>query len=232
MNVVRQVPGILALLIHAKANQHSFCENPDVVLYVGEPPMAFHVELDVICDASPVLKAAFTGGFRESQDKTMRFPEEDVFEFDRFLRWTYLGSYPLSGFQTDGTAEERLMELARLYVLADRYDVVKLKHNIIDRVYEIGQCTDICTGPSYRVIRYVYANSTRLSFFRKLLVAWYLKARVYGSSFSNREEVLENEIPELQAEVFHESRTRGAVNPFARDRRVFYEDLRPRSAHH
>lgn len=232
MNAVRQVPGVLTLTIDAKANQHRFCAHPDVVLYVGEPAMAFHVELDVICEVSPVLKAAFTGGFRESQDLIMRFPEEDVFDFDRFLRWTYLGSYPLSGFQTDGTAEERLMELAKLYVLADRYDVVKLKHHIIDRVYEIGQCTDVCTGPSYRVIRYVYANSTRLSLFRKLLVAWYLKARIYGSSFSNREEVLENEIPELQAEVSLESRTRGAVDPFTRDRRVFYEDVRPRSAHH
>lgn len=214
-------------MMDARANQLRFCANPDVVLYVGQPAVAFYVEMDVICDVSPVLKAAFTGGFKESIEKTMRLPEENPIEFHRFMKWTYLDTYYLSPFQSDGTAEDRIMELARLYVLADQFDVVKLKHNIIDRMYEIGQCSSGTYSPPHNVIRYVYDNSTRLSFFRKLLVAWYLKTRRLGLIFGNREIVLENELPDLAADVALEARTRGVMNPFERDRRVFYEDVRP-----
>lgn len=199
-----------------------------MVLYVGTPAVAFHVEMDVLCDVSPVLKAAFTGGFKESQDKTMKLPEEDMIGFDRFLRWVYLGRYPLTNIEADGTAEVRIMELARLYVLADRFDVVPLKHHVIDEMYEIGRISSDQTGPPHHVIRYVYKNSTRLSLFRKLLVAWYLLKRRnhhHGYSHSSRMMVaLENEIPELRAELALEARTRGPINPFLRDRDVFYEE--------
>lgn len=210
-------------MMNAKANQLRFCANPDVVFYVGQPAVAFYLELDVMCDVSPVLKAALTGGFKESVEKTMRFPEENPIEFHRFLKWTYLDTYFLSPFQSDGTAEVRMMELARLYVLADRLDVVKLKHNIIDRMYEIGQCSSSSYGPPHRVIRYIYANSTRTCSFRKLLVAWYFKTRRLALVFGNRELDLENELPDLVADIELEASTRGVMNPFLCDRRVFYE---------
>ncbi|MCJ1464038.1 hypothetical protein MMC07_002648 [Pseudocyphellaria aurata] len=201
-----------------------FCDNPDVVLYVGTPAVAFHVEMKVLCNVSPVLKAAFTGGYKESQNKTMDLPEEEMIGFDRFLRWAYLGSYPLAHVEADNTAEVRIMELARLYVLADRFDVVLLKHDIIDRMFEIGNRSSEETGPSHQVIRYVFNNSTRLSLFRKLLVAWHLKRRNYGYSHDSRMVALENEIPELRAEMALEARYRGPINPFARNRSVFYEE--------
>lgn len=211
-----------------------FCTNPDVVLYVGEPATAFHVEMEAICEVSPVLKAAFTGNFRESQEKKMNLPEEDIVNFGRFIQWTYTGSYPLAAFEADGTAEDRIMELAELYVLADRYDVATLKHHIIDRMYEIGQCSDPIAGPPHSIIRYVYDNSTRLSGFRKLLAAWYLNTRRLEFKFSDRGRLLEAEIPELQTEVALEAGVRGTDNPFLRDRRVFYEPNRmsPPSIYH
>ncbi|MCJ1267625.1 hypothetical protein MMC22_007511 [Lobaria immixta] len=227
MEPVRQVSSILKLVIGAKANQHSFCTNPDAILYVGEPVTAFHVEMDVVCDASPVLKAAFTGGFKESKDKTMSFPEEDAINFGRFLEWTYGGWYHLSMIEPDGTAEDRIMELAKLYVLADRYDVVKLKHNIIDRMFDFGWGCSPTYGPPFRVIRYVYENCTHLSFFRKLVASWYLRTRPYDSPFLNRELVLEDEIPDLVADIRAEFRLRGDTDPFSRDRIFFYEPLQP-----
>lgn len=186
---------------------------------------AFHVELDVLCDISLVLRAAFTGGYKESQEKSMRLPEEDVTDFERFMQWTYLGRYQLSGFEAHGTADQRIMELARLYTVADRFDVIKLKHHIIDRVYEIGQVGGTDSAPPHEVIRYMYENSTRLSFFRKLMAAWYLNTRRISSMLSSRNLMLENEIPDLQADVAREAGTRGVMNPFLRDRRVFYEDV-------
>lgn len=223
MKSLRQVLGTLTLIIDTRANSHRFCANPDVVLYVGNPAMAFHVEIDVVCDISPVLNAAFTGGYRETVEKTMNFPEENVDDFYRFINWTYIGRYQLSGFEADGTAPDRIMELAKLYTLADRYDVVRLKHNIIDRIYEIGQCSPPDYAPPHDVIRYVYENSTRLSCFRKLMVAWYHKVRDREHSASDLQ--LIKEIRELPTEMDIEARSRGLINPFLRDRRVFYEDV-------
>lgn len=226
MHSFTQVPSILICIMDAQANEHRFCTNPDVVLYVGQPATAFHVEMEAICEVSPVLNAAFTGDFRESHEKKMNLPEENIVNFGRFLQWTYTDKYHLSAFEADGTAENRIMDLAKLYVLADQYDVAKLKHDIIDRMYEIGQCSDPNSGPPHSVIRYVYDNSTRLSGFRKLLVAWYLKTRRMDFIFSDRGRLLEAEIPELQAEVALEASVRGPEFPFLRDRRVFYEPNR------
>lgn len=210
-------------MIYPKANQPSFSSDADVVLYIGQPPTDYHVEMDVICDVSPVFKAAFTGGFRETVEKTMKLPEEDLTDFGRFMQWAHEDIYPLAEFKMDGSADERVTELARLYVVADKYDVVKLKHNIIDRMFEIGQCFSPTYGPPHNIIRYVYHNTPRSSHFRRLMAVWYLGTRTSRMISTPAEDELERELPELKLEIARELQWVGETNPFLWDRRAFYE---------
>lgn len=64
-----------------------------ITLYVGNDREVFHVHQNLLCNASPVFKAALTGNFRESSDHSMDLPEEDVASVNRLLSWLYAKCY-------------------------------------------------------------------------------------------------------------------------------------------
>ncbi len=90
---------------------------------------------------------------------------------NRFLSWLYTKEYDLSGYVTAEGIEERYLELARLYVLADKLGVGLLKNDIIDQLFNMKGL--LINPPQSPPDSYIYANSTRRSAFRKLLVDWY-----------------------------------------------------------
>ncbi len=100
----------------------------------------------------------------------MLLPEESADVVERFVQWLYSKGYELSEYATARGADTRYRQLAELYVFADKYDVINLKHNVIDQFFETrGSYMRV---PSLSVVTYAYDNSTKMSSFRKLLVAW------------------------------------------------------------
>ncbi|EEP81268.1 conserved hypothetical protein [Uncinocarpus reesii 1704] len=114
--------------------------------------------------------AALTRDFKEAAENAVSLPEDDPDTFERFLQWLYSGRYILSGIGSDEEVDERYLQLAQLYTLADKLEVPPLKHEIIDELFMMKRNPD--KPPQTEVIAYVYENTGERSPLRKLMVAW------------------------------------------------------------
>jgi len=132
------------------------------------------VHLGILCDASPVFNAAFNGGFSESFKRSMNLPEDDPEVFERLVQWLYWKAYDLPPFVkgASGDAQIMFMRLARLYVAADKYGIIDLKNDVLDRLHKAYVDRVAITG--YKVLDYVYPNTTAKSKLRAFLVASYV----------------------------------------------------------
>ncbi len=197
-----------------------------VSLYVGQEKAAFQVHMNLLCTISTFFKAAFSSEFSEAAERSMHLEEDDVNIFERFVAWLYTKRYDLSCMGKD----QRYMELAKLYVLADKYDVSRLKNGIIDQLFELHEAS--CRPPSHHVVTYVYNNSTMKSSFRKLLVGWAAWHIDFGwfSKESTPECLLE--VPEYAADLaiaLGKRLHRPALqSPFTKGRSFYYEDVKNR----
>jgi len=142
-----------------------------VTLYVGPDRNAFHVHLDLLCAASPVFKAAFSGNFKESTVRPMDLPEDDHEAVNRLVQWLYSKEYQLPEIEERSNSQKCYVALARLNTLGEKYQIIGLKNNIIRKLFQIGWDTLIIPGVT--TVAYVYENTSQGSSFRKLLVDWY-----------------------------------------------------------
>ena len=152
---------------------HRFCDVPIVTLHVGEGEdrSVFHVHKHLVCAASPVFNATFTGAFLENSTQMILLCDESRDVVEHFVQWLYTKNYGLSDYATTATADICFQQLAQLHVFADKYDISKLKNFVIDTFFELRDNCNFIPLPN--VVTYVYDNSTKQSSFRRLLVAWY-----------------------------------------------------------
>lgn len=163
---------------------HRFYEDPTVTLIVGENKKPFYVHLNTLCDASPFFKAAFTGGFKESFEKTMQLPEDEESIFELFVDWLYYRRYTMLPEEDDDDEDDdnRFMQAFRLFVLAEKYGVSKLKSLVIETLFAAERESENIRGPGTASIAYAYEHTTQESVLRKLLAdahVWNLKLNWY-----------------------------------------------------
>lgn len=176
---------------------HRFYDVPTVTIIVGENKRSFHIHVDLLCDASSFFKAAFTGAFKESSEKTMYLPEDDEGTFELFVDWLYYQRYEMlpqlepyddddddSGHDDDDDSghndaelwiakcDERYLQPCRLYVLADKYRIFKLKSLVVERLFAAAAGPNM-NGPSCGTLTYASKHTTQGSTLRKLLVDYY-----------------------------------------------------------
>ena len=144
-----------------------------MTLVAGSDQTACHVHQDLLCNASPVFKAAFSGAFKESSDRSILLPEDDAESVERLIQWLYTKHFQLVKPTSTVTQEECYMQLATLNTLAEKYNIVALKNQIVDELFTLTEHRDFNTPPQRPVISYVYNNTSEGSYFRKILVAWY-----------------------------------------------------------
>ena len=85
----------------------------------------------------------------------------------------YFRSLGLTEVTSLDTSEECYWQLARLYTLADKFDVRLLKESIIDELFAIGSKPELWP-PQPDVVTYIYENTTEQSPLRELMVGWYV----------------------------------------------------------
>jgi hypothetical protein len=89
----------------------------------------------------------------------------------------------MSEFETPAKADECYLQLAQLYILADKLQVPCLMNNIIDKFFEMKKKAHRI--PQISAICHVYKNSMRNSPLRRLMVdwwAWHVKLEWYGTT--------------------------------------------------
>ena len=145
---------------------------PVVTFYVGPDKVVFHVHQNLLFDASPVFKAAFSGNFKEASERSMTLPDDEKDFFGSMIQWLYTQKLHLTMPVSLETSNVCYMKLAKLNALAEKYDIRSLKNDIIDKLFDLGPTPKKFKPPQIPPTRYVYDTTSERSSFRKLLVAW------------------------------------------------------------
>lgn len=197
-----------------------------VTLYVGPDRNAFHVHLGLLCAVSPVFKAAFSGEFKESTERSMDLPEDDHEAVNRLVQWLYSKEYQLPEIEKSSSTRKCYAALARLNTLGEKYQITGLKNNIIRKLFQTQ--LDNLKVPGPRMVAYVYENTSQGSSFRKLLVDWYSwRVKRYWFSRDCTKSVLAKN-PEFAADlaIARVQRVEDPTgNPLRGDRSKYYEVL-------
>ena len=97
----------------------------------------------------------------------MTLPEDDDFVFELFVDWIYHGHYDLPLADTPGHDLFTYKRRVQLFILADKYDVPKLKSHVFSELfYNIKEGP---YSPSNHTITYAYEHTFQNSVIRKLL---------------------------------------------------------------
>ncbi|KAL8794313.1 MAG: hypothetical protein Q9195_003139 [Heterodermia aff. obscurata] len=135
-----------------------------------------HVHRNLLCKASPVFEAAFTGGasFVETKTQTFDFDSSEVSikSLGHLVQWLYSDDHRLIQEASLINIHDWYTELADLYVFAEKYVIVDLKNSIIEEIWKaLVVAGDVIPGPTH--IRRIYDNTPDSSPCRRLLAAVY-----------------------------------------------------------
>ena len=145
-----------------------------VTLYASNDREVFRVHRNLLCNASPVFKAALAGNFRESSDHSMDLPEEDIGSVNRLVQWLYTKRYQLDGCRPEVNLHAIFWQLARLNALADKHDFVTLRNDIVDRFFKLFKIHKVLRFQlSKDLVKHVYTNSSKRCALRDLPAAVY-----------------------------------------------------------
>lgn len=140
-----------------------------VTIFVGNYRKPFYVHEEQLCEVSSFFKAAFTSQFRESWEKTMDLVEEDEDTFDVFIQWLYSQQYEMP---EQKTGDSGFVEPVKLFVLAEKFDISKLKTLLMTKMFARGQLPG-SRPPRLSAVVYAYEHTPTSSTIRKLLADWY-----------------------------------------------------------
>ena len=164
---------------------YRFHETPTVTLFVGTSQKPFYVHGDLLCDVSSFFKAAFTGDFKESSDKTMQLPEDDENIFSLFIDWLYNQRYEMLPEPDDDDEDlndeddvyeeeredDRYLSAFKLFVFAEKYDVPDLKWLLTKTLFaDVAACQ---MGPTNASVNYLYGHTARSAGIRRLIADWH-----------------------------------------------------------
>ena len=212
-----------------------------VTLFVGTTQKAFYVHVDLLCNASSFFKAAFTGDFKESSDKTVQLPEDDEDIVSLFIEWLYHQRYemlPLSAEDDEESDDDhddiddkkkendRFYQVFRLFVLAEKYDVPDLKWLLTKTLF--ADIKEVHRGPSNASIGYLYRHTTGSKGIHRLVADWHAW-RMHPEELERQNfRAFLEEIPEFSADIvlsYGKNIKKGSqYNPFAEEMPDKYKD--------
>ena len=142
---------------------------------------------------SGYFRAAFTGSFKEAEEKQLHL--EDVTEktFDFFVDWLYQRNFPgqneLSYAEVkDGEEHESFLnqyEITEVHIFADRYDIPDLQRDTIDTMFTYFKYTKKI--PTAETIKMAFESLPDTSLLCKLLVHQYCESK---SDVTSEDELL------------------------------------------
>ncbi|KAL8981755.1 MAG: hypothetical protein Q9205_003551 [Flavoplaca limonia] len=114
----------------------------------------------------------------------MELAEDNVEAVERYVQWLYSRDFKISPVGNTQCTNARYLELIRLYVLADKFNIPLLKNHIMGLLFEtiklpngafrdlISQDLDI--RPPVSVLRLIYTNTPKGSPVRKFIAAFFV----------------------------------------------------------
>ena len=135
----------------------------------------FYVHEHIICNASPVLAAAFGGLYREGLKKSYRLDYTSPETVNRLIQWLYgqkLDIYEPAAHKIE--PKDFYHAVFELYVLADKYQIQALKHYVIDifaRILPESYKGFPDVSPSGTNVSYLWVNTTKACPLRQIVLS-------------------------------------------------------------
>jgi len=96
---------------------------------IGPDQTRFSVHKDVLCQRSSFFNAAFSGDWKEKNERKIALPDDNEELFSKFLGWAYTDDLDLGD-----EANERRTLAVPLYGFADKLGATALKNKIMDQL--------------------------------------------------------------------------------------------------
>jgi hypothetical protein len=141
----------------------SYDYNDTFSVLVGPEEQNFTVHEGVLCSKSKFFRAACCERWKEGQEKVIRLPEVDTTIFQRYVEWAY-GDILVSGIDMDQT----IPMLAKLYLLADKMDDIKLRNKAISELTSYCCVSKLCPGSAPIIL--IWGNTTPSSPLRRWIM--------------------------------------------------------------
>ena len=175
-----------------------------VLLVVGCEETGILVHENMLFEASPVFKAAFASRFKESSERSIHLPDDSSTIVDILVQNLYAPGSRLYGIDVS-------MDLFRLYVFADKYDIVKIKNKICKHIHSFldeqrrlsarGGQRDTRARLGMSAVEFVYENTTSTAPMRRLLVDWFVWAYDWAWFDSEKNCSRLRSVPEFAVDV-------------------------------
>lgn len=175
----------------AMLTPRSFYNSPMVTVKVGLGRLPFYVHKNLLCDHSPYFAAALKGSYKESAG-SMELKEDNVEAFERLIQWLYKHDIVISPIGNAPTTANRYRELIQLYILADKFDIPRLRNYVMTLLFDTikspdgnfrqGNTNDYEFCPRMSAVLLVYENTLKDSLIRKFMAAfvvWHFTLRTY-----------------------------------------------------
>ena len=163
-----------------------------VTLYVGEYKLEFHLHANVLFDASPVLRKAFTSDSEVGLKEFLDLPDDNAGLFDHLIACIYSKSFDIHMFEDATSDGEREIKAAELFALAEKYDVETVTLNIAIGLYAHARANRYEQKPPYgyrknfpperRAVEIADKSTSRDSILRKVFIDWWSVCDVRGDT--------------------------------------------------
>lgn len=98
----------------------------------GEGQQDFTIHQNLITPVSSFVSLAISKGWKESQERTISFPDDDAEVFSLFQEWLYTHRLDTDVTTSKSRSIERYALLVRAYILGDKLGVTDFKDCVID----------------------------------------------------------------------------------------------------
>ena len=136
-----------------------------VDMYVGPESIHWPLHERLLTYHSPFFANIFykeQESSRTGSNKSYGLPDEDDFPFELLVGWLY------SRAIRSPKEEKDIGPLLDLYLLADKFEMVKLGDDVVDTVREFYHATG--TYPDLRRVQYIYAETNEDNLMREMMV--------------------------------------------------------------
>ncbi|KXT06648.1 hypothetical protein AC578_8509 [Pseudocercospora eumusae] len=151
---------------------HELLSRDMVDIYVGSENTHWILHEKLLCHRSRFFRNVFYN--KNGRKNTVYgLPDEDDEPFKMFVGWLYSERVPAP------KEEPHLSPLLDVYLMAEKWEIKRLIHEVLDAVRRYYHDTD--TWPSLRRVQYIYSNTETDSPMRQLLVSCVARMLVTGN---------------------------------------------------
>ncbi|KAG8527185.1 uncharacterized protein KY384_008615 [Bacidia gigantensis] len=199
-----------------------FCNASTIRLKITteESLQAFLIHENILCDASPVMKAALQGGFLESKSNVLKIDNVSIETMNDLVNWLYSRARLIYSPDLDGPESWNMFysRLALLYIVACKYMISDLiaaiEYDIAAAMDTAMRFLDVRCMLNTSVATMIYENTPATSQFRKLIAALEVVYAQCQSDDSEKCQECASMCPEYAADLLSKSiiRTKAGRN--------------------